>query len=61
MYHTEKERSNGDFLYGIADENGLIISFTPDFNAAENLVTLLNGLEVERCHVIEIVEDLFYS
>lgn len=65
MYKAEKEQieieDSAKTVCGIADENGMIITFTSDFETAENFAALLNELSVERCHVAEIAEDMFYS
>ena len=64
MYKAEKEQTEIEdspvTVCGISDEKGLIIDLTTDFNAAEDFVRLLNDNSVERCHVTEIAEDLFY-
>lgn len=65
MYRAEKEQAEIEdcikTVYGIADESGMIITFTSDFQTAERFALLLNELSVERCHVAEIAEDMFYS
>ncbi len=65
MYRVEKEQSEIEdseiILCGIADENGMIMTLTSDFETAENFVKLLNELSVESCHVTEMAEDMFYS
>lgn len=48
-------------LYGAADENCFYCDFTTDITEAEKTVNFLNENEVEPCHVVEIIEDLFYS
>ncbi|MBQ4604463.1 MAG: hypothetical protein IJB16_07655 [Clostridia bacterium] len=65
MYRAEKEQAEFEdcikTVCGIADENGMIITFTSDFETAEEFARLLNKLSVEICHVTEIAEDMFYS
>lgn len=65
MYRAEKEQTEIEecsaTVCGIADENGMIISFTSDFEIAEEFARLLNELSVESCHVAEIAEDMFYT
>lgn len=65
MYKAETEQIETEdsvkTVCGIADESGMIITFTSDFEAAERFALLLNELSVERCHVAEIAEDMFYS
>lgn len=46
---------------GVSDESGIIYTFTSDFEAVENFVRILNENSVERCHVADIAEDMFYS
>lgn len=65
MYNTELKEisSDGEIItvWGVSDENGFILDLTTDCEAAERFVRLLNENEVERLHVIEIAEDVFYS
>lgn len=64
MYRVKKEQQeiegNAITLCGITDETGMIMTLTSDFETAENFVKLLNEFSVERCHVTEIAEDMFY-
>lgn len=65
MFRAELRKIiNGDkeeTVYGIADENRFYCDFTRDCETARELARLLNEMEVESCHVIEIIEDMFYS
>ena len=65
MYRAEqKEISTEDgiiLVWGIADDNGFILDFTTDKNTAEKFADVLNENLVERIHIAEIVEDIFYS
>ncbi|MBQ2847488.1 MAG: hypothetical protein IJE74_04460 [Clostridia bacterium] len=64
MYRAEKEQTEIEdspvTVCGVSDEKGLIIDFTTDYKVAEDFARLLNNNSVERCHVTEIAEDLFY-
>lgn len=48
-------------LYGIADGDRILIDFTTDESEAENAVNLMNKNNVEPNHVLDVIEDLFYS
>lgn len=65
MYRAESRKtSNGDeeeTVYGIADENRFYCDFTKDSETALAVAKLLNEAEAEACHVLEIIEDMFYS
>ena len=65
MYRAEqKEISTEDGIisvWGIADDNGFILDFTTDKNTAESFAAVLNENRVERIHIAEIIEDMFYS
>ncbi len=65
MYRAEQKQISveGCFVkvWGISDENGFILDFTTDNEKAEKLAAILNENSVERQHVTEIAEDLFYS
>lgn len=65
MYKAEKLKSEIETdsmnICGISDENGIIYTFASDLEAVENFVRILNENSVERCHVAEIAEDIFYS
>ena len=65
MYKAEKLKSeieNGSMnTCGVSDENGMIYTFASDFGTVEKFVRILNENSVERCHVAEIAEDMFYS
>ncbi len=64
MYKAEQKEISAEgetvTVWGIADENGFILDFTTDYEAAESFVRMLNENGVERQHVTEIAEDLFY-
>ena len=65
MYKAEKLKSEIEDssidICGISDENGIIYTFASDFENVENFVRILNENSVERCHVADIAEDVFYS
>lgn len=65
MYRAEqKEISTEDGIIsvcGIADDNGFILDFTTDKNTAEKFADVLNVNQVERIHIAEIIEDMFYT
>ncbi len=65
MYKAEEKSVSTEdgvkFLYGISDEKRFYCEFTDSRETAENVANLLNDNEVEGCHVVEIIEDLFYS
>lgn len=65
MYKAEEQsvptEDGVEILYGISDENRFYCEFTDSREIAENVAKLLNDNEVEDCHVLEIIEDLFYS
>ena len=65
MYKAEKLKSENEIgsvnTCGVSDENGIIYTLASDFGAVENFVRILNENSVERCHVAEIAEDMFYS
>lgn len=65
MYRAEQKQISVEgesvMIWGISDENGFILDFTTDYGEAEKLVAILNENSVERQHVAEIAEDLFYS
>ncbi|MBQ2973874.1 MAG: hypothetical protein IJE19_05915 [Clostridia bacterium] len=65
MYRAEQKQISAEddsvTVWGISDEKGFILDFTTDYGQAENLAALLNENSVERQHVAEIAEDLFYS
>ena len=65
MYTVEKVKikaeSSEKELYAVADESGIICDFTSNFSVAEKLVRALNKNNVERCHVMDVIEDIFYS
>lgn len=48
-------------LFGISDNNGILITFTDDPVEAENFVRLCNENQVEPNHIVDVVEDSFYS
>ncbi|MBO5859730.1 MAG: hypothetical protein J6R20_08170 [Clostridia bacterium] len=47
--------------YGIADETAEFCFFTQNEDEALNLAKLLNECKVERVHVLDIIEDMFYT
>ena len=47
--------------YGIADETQIFFFFTKDKKEAQSVADLLNGCKVEPVHVIDIIEDMFYT
>ena len=64
MYKAKMEKSEikeSVVIYSIADESGIIIRFISDYDSAEGFANLLNELQVERCHVAEIAEDVFIA
>lgn len=65
MYKAEKLKSeienDSTNTCCISDENGIIYTFASDFAAVEDFARILNENSVERCHVAEIAEDMFYS
>ena len=46
---------------GIFDEKEMICDLPVKTDIAKKTVKLLNDNEVERCHVFDIVEDMFYG
>lgn len=65
MYKTEEQSVSAEdgvkILYGISDENRFYCEFTQSKEEAENVVKILNENEVESCHVLDVIEDMFYS
>ncbi len=65
MYRAEqKEISTEDGMisvWGVADESGFILDFTTDNITAEEFIDVLNKNNIERRHILEIIEDCFYS
>lgn len=65
MFKAEMEKSDfedcSETVCSIADENGKIITLEISFDAAEKFAHSLNELSVERCHVVDIAEDIFHS
>ncbi len=66
MYYTQEKEIEieGELktLYGVADNNGLLLyDFTEYAVEAEKVVNLLNENKVERCHIADFIEDMFYS
>lgn len=47
--------------YGIADEKRTFCCFTESKEEAERLSLLLNEHGVEPSHVLDIIEDMFYT
>ena len=47
--------------YGIADDVTEYCCFTQNKKEAENLALLLNENNVEGVHVLDIIEDTFYT
>lgn len=47
--------------YGIADEKRTFCCFTESEEEAEKVARLLNDSAVEPIHVLDIIEDMFYS
>lgn len=48
-------------IFGISDNNGLLITFTDDRKEAEKFVELCNENGVEPNHIADIIEDFFYT
>lgn len=48
-------------FYGISDNNGLIITFTEDFEEAKKFVELCNENNVESNHISDLIEDFYYT
>lgn len=65
MYRVKKRKIIIDdksiIEYGIADETREFCFFTQIKEEAENFVRLLNECEVEPVHVLDIIEDMFYT
>lgn len=65
MYITESKEISADggtvLVWGVSDEHGFILDFTENQSLAEEFVVLLNENKVDRQHVVEIAEDMFYS
>ena len=65
MYRAEEKLVSSEngliSVWGIADEYGFIIDFTDIRNIAEEITDIMNKNNVERIHIAEIIEDMFYS
>ena len=65
MYRAEEKLVSSEngliSVWGIADEYGFIIDFTGSRNIAEEIADIINENNVERIHIAEIIEDMFYS
>ncbi len=58
---TEMIEEEISIQYGIADETQIFCCFTKDEKEAQSVADLLNGCKVESIHVIDIIEDMFYT
>ncbi len=65
MYYVTKRtviiEEKSIIQYGIADETTEFCCFTQNKEDAEKLARLLNEREVEAVHVLDIIEDMFYT
>lgn len=65
MYFVTKEKetveNKPEYQFGVANGEKTICLFTSDEKEAERLVTLLNENGVEENHVLDIIEDMFYT
>ncbi len=65
MYHIVSKNIITDekktVLFGIADESGIVCSFTENAEEAERFAALCNENGVERNQIFDVVEDFFYS
>lgn len=65
MYHVTKEiaviENCAETLFGISDGNVDFPCLTSDCRQAENLAELLNKNGVEPNHLVDVVEDMFYT
>lgn len=65
MYKTEEEKAVIEeeevIVYGIADENRFYCGFTLCKEIADEVAAVLNENEVAACHVLDVIEDMFYS
>lgn len=65
MYKAEQKEISAEgesiTVWGVSDENGFILDFTTDYQEAERFAAVLNENAVEKQHIAEIAEDMFYS
>lgn len=62
MYIVYSENAEEEqIMFGIANENQTFACFTDKKEEAEALASELNLLGVEEIHVLDIIEDRFYS
>lgn len=65
MYKTQEEKTVIEdeevIVYGVSDENRFYCGFTLCRETADEVAALLNENDVATCHVIDVIEDMFYS
>lgn len=61
MYFVCSEIAEGRKIFGISNEDKMFACFTDRPEEAESLALELNELDVDEIHVLDIIEDRFYS